>query len=312
MGSHAHEADGKAAVLPVDVAGEIRSFAKRLPQMSYYDVLGVEPEVDEEAVRKAFFERSKRFHPDRYFSYDLGSYRELLTEVYKRVVVAHEVLRDAKLRAEYDRRLAADRAAAPPKPAGPSLRNRRGLRARTSALKHLEAQLDRGRRKARGHFNEALAQRDAGDWVKAVDLLHLAMVIDPREAEYQEVLGELLPRASAERVQRLCDAAQSQLARGRRREALPLLEEAFALRPTDAELAIRLAELAWSEQDDLPRAREFAEQAVELAGDQASYRKTLASIYKVLGMVDEARREFQRAWELDPLDKEITAELAAL
>ncbi|MFQ5514322.1 MAG: DnaJ domain-containing protein [Myxococcota bacterium] len=312
-----------AVELPAELQAEIREFARTLQEMSYYEVLGVTSDASGDEIRAGFFERSKRFHPDRYFRKELGPYRELLGEIYKRVVMAHEVLREAKLRAEYDRKLGSARlGSGKPRPASPeahaeptppaaqpTLRARRGLRPRGHALERLTQQIERSRRKAQGHYEEAMQQKNRGDWMRAVSLLRLAMTFDPRESRYHDALAELLPEVNAEQSSLLRARAEQQLGAGNPKEALPLLEEAFRLQPTDASVAARIAELAREGAADLAKACEFAAHAASLDEKNAEFRKILGRLYKAAGRTEEARREFQRAWELDPLDKEIKAEL---
>src|SRR5215510_11403542 len=99
--------------IPEDFQREIRAFAAELPEMDCYQNLGVARDASTDAVRGAFFERSRRFHPDRYFNKNLGPYASILHELYKRIVAANEVLRDPDLRKRYERSLGP----AKPKPA---------------------------------------------------------------------------------------------------------------------------------------------------------------------------------------------------
>ncbi|MBW2415227.1 MAG: tetratricopeptide repeat protein [Deltaproteobacteria bacterium] len=97
---------GSASVdLPQDLRDEIREFARALPDMSYYEMLGVDRDAGADELRDGFFDRSKVFHPDRYFGKQVGVYGDLLHEIYKQVVVAHDMLRDARSRAAYDQTL---------------------------------------------------------------------------------------------------------------------------------------------------------------------------------------------------------------
>jgi tetratricopeptide (TPR) repeat protein len=338
MASDAHPADiGESAGtnscvdIPPETQTMIREFAQTLPRKNYYEVLDVPSDADDGAIRDAFFEYSKQFHPDRYFRKRLGPYEGLLTEIYKRIVLAHEVLRDPNLRKEYDKGInrssppppettsspepppkTDSSPTSPPRRAGPSLRSRPGLRSRTLVLQRLEQHIQTGRRKAREKFDEAMAQRDQGDWVRALSLVRLAMAFDPREAQYHEAMAELLPRANSEQAVLVAIRAEELMSRGKSEDALSMFEELFKLRPTDSEAAYQVAVLAQEVSNDLAKAREFAERAVSLDEDDSRYRKMLGRLYKEAGLNDKARREFQRAWELDPLDKEAKAELQDL
>jgi len=91
---------------------ELRELARNLAGLSYYELLDLPRAADAAAVRDAFFQKSKRYHPDRFFRRNLGPYGELITEIYKRVVAAHDVLRDPEQRTSYDLVLGPDTAIA--------------------------------------------------------------------------------------------------------------------------------------------------------------------------------------------------------
>jgi len=315
--------------LPDAFQAEIRDLARALPGLDYFEILGVSRGATPDEVRDAFFERSKTFHPDRYFKKELGPYAALLTEIYKRIVAAHDVLRDAKLRSSYQRTLsdttsaskpspfasrpkpAAKPASAPPAVRGSSLRNRLGLQSPGLVLDSLQKQLEQSRARACKHFEAARAYKASGDWSRAAQLVELALAFDPREKQYHEELAEILPRANADRAADVRRKAELLLL-GDRAGAAELLEEAAQLCPTDAELAHKLSTLLLGIGSDLAKAALYGERAVALDEDDLRFRKALASIYRQAGEPQKARMHLQRAWELDPLDKEIRLALQTL
>jgi len=68
-----------------------------------YDLLGVDPDADDETVRKAFREAAKLNHPDLHPDDPDAADR------FRRIAAANAILRDAKQRAAYDRLLARER-----------------------------------------------------------------------------------------------------------------------------------------------------------------------------------------------------------
>ncbi len=313
--------------LPEAFQREIRDFARALPTLNYYDVLGVSREAEPADIRDAFFQRSKTYHPDRYFKKELGPYGEILNEVYKRIVAAHDVLRDTKLRAAYDRSLtpttAESRPVMPPPPRaqpasraptagrGASLRGRLGLQSPGLMLVSLQKQLEQSRARATKQFEAALAQKKNGDWVRAAQLIELALAFDPREKKYHDELAEILPRANSERAAGVRRKAEMLLA-GDRAGAAELLEEAAQLSPTDAELAFKLSQLLMSLEGGLEKAALYVERAVALDEENLRFRKSAGEIYRKAGDSQKARKHLQRAWELDPMDKEIRQALQTL
>ncbi len=327
---------GAGVELSAEMQREIRDLARQLPDLDHYGVLGVARGAAPEAVRAAFFARSKKVHPDRYFRKKLGPFGPLLHEVYKRVAVAHDVLRSPELRAEYDRsrpapaeRIAAAKpatsapAAAVPTPAAAepaaeakptrgSLRSRAGVRPADFALRSLERQLALGREKAERCFAQAAELRARSHFEGAADALRNALAHAPRERRFQDALADVLPRANDLRASRALERARLLLDRSAPRDALPYLEEAAELRPTDADLAAQVATLLIEVGGDAARARDFAARAVELAEASAPYHKVLARALRAGGKTEEARRALERAVVLDPKDREAKAELQSL
>ncbi len=315
--------------LPDAFQAEIRELARALPGLDYFEILGVSRAATPDEIRDAFFERSKTFHPDRYFKKELGAYKALLTEIYKRIVAAHDVLRDAKLRSSYQRTLSDTSSVGKPSPfasrpkpkstpvapapagRGSSLRNRLGLQSPGLVLDSLQKQLEQSRARACKHFEAALAHKASGDWARAAQLIELALAFDPREKQYHEELAEILPRANRDRAADVRRKAEL-LLHGDRAGAAELLEEAAQLCPTDSELAHKVSNLLFEIGSDLAKSALYGERAVSLEEDNLRFRKALAAVYRQAGLPQKARKHLQRAWELDPLDKEIRLSLQTL
>ena len=73
---------------------------------NYYQLLGVDNDADKKAIRSAYFELSRLFHPDSMFGKDLGSFKTKMETVFKRLTEAYEVLGRSQRRKEYDEYLA--------------------------------------------------------------------------------------------------------------------------------------------------------------------------------------------------------------
>jgi curved DNA-binding protein CbpA len=73
---------------------------------NYYQMLGLDPSADKKAVRAAYFELSRLFHPDSLFGKNLGPFKAKMESVFKRLTEAYEVLSRGQRRKEYDEYLA--------------------------------------------------------------------------------------------------------------------------------------------------------------------------------------------------------------
>ncbi|MBN8616167.1 MAG: DnaJ domain-containing protein, partial [Deltaproteobacteria bacterium] len=70
--------------------------------LDHYQVLGIERDADRAKVKASYFELSKQFHPDTAFRKNVGSYRQKMEVIFKRLTEAYDVLSKKKAREEYD------------------------------------------------------------------------------------------------------------------------------------------------------------------------------------------------------------------
>ena len=83
---------------------------------TYYEILGLEPDADAEAIKKAFRREIARYHPDKVIH--LGSeFQEMAATRAAELTVAYKTLTDPAARAEYD---ASITAGVPPPPTPPA------------------------------------------------------------------------------------------------------------------------------------------------------------------------------------------------
>jgi len=312
------DAGGGSRQFDDELRRQIRGFAELLPELNYYEILGISRDASGDAIRQGFFERSKRFHPDRYFGKDVGVHGELLNEIYKRVAAAHDVLRDEKLRAKYDLSLEARADAEPPTggepPTGaePPTESLRDRPRRKRSLANLERQIRSAEQVSTRLYCQAEGLRREGAWERAAETLRLALAHAPREQLYHDALAEVVPLANEARAEAALQRATALLEKQQRGPAVAALREAAELRPLDAGLSHRVASLLLEPDGDVEAARTFAERAAQLEDSNPRYRKTLALAFKAAGMREEARREFERVMLLDPKDREVKAELVLL
>jgi curved DNA-binding protein CbpA len=70
-----------------------------------YDMLGVHPGQPIPEIEAAYHEFVRRWHPDRFFSRDVGDLRQVIDESFVHATRAFRTLRDPPARAAYDREL---------------------------------------------------------------------------------------------------------------------------------------------------------------------------------------------------------------
>ena len=88
--------------LPRERRKQILDLYYRLPQLDYYEVLGVPHDADRKRIRAAYFSLSKAFHPDSMFRKELGSFKAKMTKVFEALTEAYETLGKQAKRDDYD------------------------------------------------------------------------------------------------------------------------------------------------------------------------------------------------------------------
>lgn len=142
-----------------------------LDRLDYYALLRVEAGASADAIRRAFHEFARRYHPDRFAAADAEK-RERAGQIYRRGAEAYRVLMDPESRRRYADGLArgALRLAAEGEARRPSSSTRLTVaspRARPFATKALQAFNDGDYKTAKLNLKMALAHEPENELLKA-------------------------------------------------------------------------------------------------------------------------------------------------
>ena len=74
----------------------------QLEVLNYYQLLDIASDAEKKDVRNAYFDLSKVFHPDTMFRKRLGTYKQKMEHIFRRLTEAYEVLGKKKTREAYD------------------------------------------------------------------------------------------------------------------------------------------------------------------------------------------------------------------
>ncbi len=314
--------------IPVEAQRRVLLFEAGLGR-PYHVLLGVGAGVDAKAIKRAYFQLSKEYHPDRYYRREIGPYAEKLDRIFKKIVEAYELLMDPNTRAELERSMAgregepapaapeppvknAAGAAAPPPPKTPPppSAGRRALERLHRQFRIPDSILAERRGRAREFHAAALVAAHKQRWLEAAASARLGIAFDPWSDEYKKRFAELQTRVNDIRSVDLIQRAEA-AAHNVPHEALRLFEEALHLHPHDPQVNARAAELAL-ETSDLTRAREYAERACELRSDVAAHQRTLGRVLAKEGLRDKALSAFECAQKLAPRDVKTAEEIKKL
>jgi curved DNA-binding protein CbpA len=299
--------------LPVELQQRILEFEAKLSR-PYHEILGVARDADERAIKRAYFKLSKLFHPDRYFGKRVGPFAERLDRIFKRVALAYELLLDPATRAEIERQPVEEVAPAAPPAAGaaPRKESRSEWLARVRRqFKMPERILVERRFKARQFADAARVAQHRRSFLEAASCIRLAISFDPWTDDYKNAFAEIQAEVNRMRADKLLAEAGGELGARGASEALRLLEEALAYRPSDPDILRRAAEVSL-EVEDFERAVEYAEGLCGLEPDVAGHQLLLAQALRREGRRERAREVLERARQIDPGDARIQQELQRL
>ncbi len=166
------------------IRGWIEQQHAELDQKSYYQLLDIDKNADDNALRMGYYRMVARFHPDQYLDALDDETRAKLVTVYSRVVEGYLVLRDPAKRQQYARLVEQGKLRMTPKD---ERAPRRDVEAEVSSPS------------ARRFFKLGRAALAAGDVKGALMNLKLALSVEPDNAAIQaemaraEALGKGKP-----------------------------------------------------------------------------------------------------------------------
>lgn len=286
-----------ALAIPVEHQRLVLAIHDQLGELSHFDLLGIAPTTDKKIIRRAYHQVSRKFHPDAYYGKDVGKYKSLLDQLFKRARSSYELLTDDPRREAYVQRLLAERAReeaalrqqqetkraareeaarleAERKALEEQIRNKEENEKR-AAERAERAERDRKRRmrqsrrmsplegrskKAREHFDKGQKELDAGRPGAAASFFRLAMDLEPNNSEYHELWQSSLARARTEKATKAYEMARQFEETGRPAEAAHYFLEAAETNPLPKHLAHAALFLR---EDDTVRAREMALRALD-------------------------------------------------
>jgi tetratricopeptide (TPR) repeat protein len=293
---------------------EIIDLEREQEGQDHFALLGVGRAASADAMKHAFTDFSKRYHPDRFTGINLGSFRARIERIYRRVSEAYAVLSSPERREAYLRANPHLRATTPPPtPASsePELPEE-PLRSDEERRPERQARLARHPYLARTHrLTDLLVRGKAamtrGDFEQAYADLNQVMNLDPKNREAATLLSEVRKKHDEQRgkleLQRGIDLEKQQDLT----KALEAYRKACTMDPQNADAAFRAARVARTLGMDWNEVRTHAQRAVDLAPTGVPQRILLAQVLLENKAGNLAKRHLQEALKLDPKNAEATA-----
>lgn len=324
----------------------LKALSKKLEKGDWYDLLGVDGEFEAGDLKKAYYDLSRRYHPDRFYRRNIEGHEELIEAVFAGINKAYNTLRDSTARRRYDeaylkktgapRKIAKRKPAKPKKPTSSGEVNMNVGRKRGEARKPAGARKATGTRgrakpaakkivpphilklrrqiaqrlaKARKYYQTAQKEIEDEQWVKAASSLYLACQYDPKNADYKVLHAETSAKANQSRVQQFMEEARNCEDYGKTKQAIYAYEKAIEYDPPTGKPWFLLGRLLLQSEDDDRGALSHFRRAVDKEPSNVGYRLALASQYVKLGMNRNAKREYQAILEREPKHEDAKAGL---
>ncbi|HLG19190.1 MAG TPA: DnaJ domain-containing protein [Bdellovibrionota bacterium] len=300
------ETDSELNKIPRDVRNDLLLRYEGLSRQTYYEVLGVLPNTVPEEIRKKYFILVKQYHPDRFFGQEIGHYGEKIDAVFGKITEAFEELSDEAKRKSYDRKLKEASKSAKDRKQGKGKEKKpdKTILTGTNLIERLAL--------AKQHFKEAEKEEQAGNDVAAANLYYLAFHYDSQDKAHERAWNRMRPILQRHKAEDLFSRGMDALNRGKTAEATVLFEEVLQMNPRKKECYRELTRLYARNKASLDRAKDLGGHAVEFFPDDADLRATMGHVYKEMGQVGPARKEFKAALKLDKENEEARMGLAEL
>jgi tetratricopeptide (TPR) repeat protein len=268
----------------------------KLAEWTHWQVLGLRWNASVEAVRAAYIDQVKLFHPDQYPGKKLGSYRTRLERVFRRVTEARDVLVSDEKRAEYV--LATAPALERTRIEARRLEDERRSLERRGRLARQNPLLARAERVSdlMKHGREMMA---GGNFAQAANDFQLVASLDPGSVEARTLAAEARKKLGGARVADCIEKGHAAEAMGSWQGALAAYRAALEAEPSNMR-ALILASRASTQLGDPGAARDFAEQAIRVQPRSAAAHEALGAALEAAGKRSDAKKALERAVEIDP------------
>jgi curved DNA-binding protein CbpA len=317
---------------------ELETLLNHAKAGDHYALLGIDSNANKQAVQKAYYGLSRKWHPDRHFRRKLGKSQESIVFIFIQITTAYKVLGDEKTRRNFDltyrpsrrhrelrtrgtrrtnktqesltRNLSRSSNTAPSEESIKRQEERKKKRAQ--GYSQLRQQVHGRSSRARTHFAQGKKEYEDGKVNAAVGSLHLACEFEPKNTEFKELYRQVRKEARALQSKALLATAENAESFQNYREAIATYEKAAKLDPAEGLVFHRLGMLLQRVENDPRRALHLLRTAVTKSPDSVQFRLDLGDLYGELEMALNARREFQEVLKLDKKNTRAKNSLRAL
>ncbi len=288
--------------LDEDERKRIIYFHHNLEVWTFYELLQTKHRADVKDIKRAYFERSKEWHPDRFRRPNLGPFKSQIDDIFKAVQEAYRILSDPRARAEYDEEnvLMVDQDEIADMLREQRKKERDARRAPEQDRRRRQRNPMRARiQKARRFYEEAKQLREDGQLMDALRIARMAQTVEARPA-HEKLVETLQSEAGELRIQPLLRRGQSQEKLTNWDNAIDAFREAVRIAPEHGAARLRLAFNMVMGNRDPDLASPHAQKAVQLMPSEPEAHFVLGLCYERAGLEKAAKNAYAKAVELKP------------
>ena len=158
---------------------EINTLAKVIDELDYYQILKIDQMAFEEDIKRAYFEESRVYHPDKFFG-EPPEIQEKVNKIFKRICEAYKVLSNPEKRALYTKLIN-----------GPERKKYLRFDLRLLRSEAQEKEDEGSTPLARKYYKMAKTALQNKDYKGAKINLQLALKLEPNNQTFQKRLKEV-------------------------------------------------------------------------------------------------------------------------
>ena len=165
-------------------AAEVETTVAQLAGLDYFQVLLLQNTASTAEIKRAYHQRSRAYHPDRFFKLEDTGFRDSVDKIYKRINEAYVVLRDDQKRAKYLKDISGEKR-------DEKLRytEESEVEAKRAAQKEKEEEVGKTPQ-GRKVFEQGMKDLAASKFVEAHRNFKMALMYEPANAKYKEKMLE--------------------------------------------------------------------------------------------------------------------------
>ena len=307
---------------------QLRELEGLLDEERFYEAFGVNNSAPASEIREAYYQLSRKWHPDRYFRRDTGGHTERIQKVFMQLTSAFQRLSSIEERSLYDQtHIQTSNDDAPQRQRNthrrgrrrrqhrerrrqtrestpePGTKNRRVQtrkeKRRESFLSNVQQNIEEQTRRAEQFFEIGKRDYEDNKPINAISSLHLACKLAPNNREYLTLFNEVRTAARAARGAEFITEAESAESFQNYHVAIEKYKRAVEYEVDDGRAYARLAYLLQRLDPDPRESLRLMQIAVQKIPSNVDYRCILGEMYLGQGLKLNARREFQKALEID-------------